>query len=74
MSGDPSQEFFSDGLADELLTRLSHFDELRVLARNTTFAYKNRAVDTQELGRQLQAQYAIEGSFRRVPEQISVTA
>jgi TolB-like protein/class 3 adenylate cyclase/tetratricopeptide (TPR) repeat protein len=74
MSGDPSQEFFSDGLADELLTLLSHFDELRVLARNSTFAYKNKAVGTQELGRQLQAQYAIEGSFRRVPEQISVTA
>ena len=74
MSGDPSQEFFSDGLADELLTRLSHFNELRVLARNATFAYKNKAVDTQELGRRLQAQYAIEGSFRRVPDEIGVTA
>jgi adenylate cyclase len=55
MSGDPSQAFFSDGLADELLTLLSHFDELRVLARNMTFAYKSKAVETQELGRQLQA-------------------
>jgi len=74
MSGDASQEFFSDGLTDELITDLSRFDELRVLARNTTFAYKKKAVDIQELGRQLQAQYVIEGSFRRVPDQISVTA
>lgn len=74
MSGDPSQEFFSDGLSDELITDLSRFDELRVLARNTTFAFKKKAVDIEVLGRQLQAQYVIEGSFRRVPDQISVTA
>jgi adenylate cyclase len=74
LSGDPNQEFFSDGLTDELITDLSRFDELRVLARNTTFAYKKKAVDIQELGRQLDAQYVIEGSFRRVPDQISVTA
>ncbi len=74
MSGDPSQEFFSDGLTDELITALSHFEPLRVLARNTTFAYKNKAMDIQELGHQLQAQYVIEGSFRRVPDQISITA
>ena len=74
MTGDPSQDFFSNGLTDELITVLSHFDPLRVLARNSTFAYKNKAVDPQELGRQLQAQYVIEGSFRRVPDQVSVTA
>jgi adenylate cyclase len=74
VSGDPSQDFFSNGLTDELITDLSHFDPLRVLARNSTFAYKNKAIDPQELGRQLQAQYVIEGSFRRVPDQISVTA
>jgi adenylate cyclase len=74
MSGDASQEFFSDGLTDEVITALSHFEPLRVLARNTTFAYKSKASDVQELGRQLQARYVIEGSFRRVPDQISVTA
>ncbi|MGO8910358.1 MAG: adenylate/guanylate cyclase domain-containing protein [Bradyrhizobium sp.] len=74
LSGDPSQEFFSDGISDELMTVLSRFDQLRVLARNTTFAYKKKAVDIEELGRQIQAQYVIEGSFRRVPDQISVTA
>ncbi|RZN12169.1 hypothetical protein CWO91_05255 [Bradyrhizobium genosp. SA-3] len=74
LSGDPNQEYFSDGISDELITVLSRFDQLRVLARNTTFAYKKKAVEMQELGRQLQAQYVIEGSFRRVPDQISVTA
>lgn len=74
LSGDPNQEYFSDGISDELITVLSHFDQVRVLARNTTFAYKKKAVEMQELGRQLQAQYVIEGSFRRVPDQISVTA
>jgi adenylate cyclase len=74
LSGDANQEFFSDGLTDALITDLSRFDELPVLARNTTFAYKKKAVDIQELGRQLQAQYFIEGGFRRVPDQVSVTA
>ena len=53
---------------------LSHFDPLRVLARNTTFTYKKKAIDVQELGRQLNAQYVVEGSFRRIADQISVTA
>jgi adenylate cyclase len=74
LSGDPNQEYFSDGISDELITVLSRFDQLRVLARNTTFAYKKKAVEMQELGQQLQAQYVIEGSFRRVPDQINVTA
>jgi len=74
LSGDPSREYFSDGISDELITVLSRFDQLRVLARNTTFAYKKKAIEMQELGRQLDAQYVIEGSFRRVPDQISVTA
>jgi TolB-like protein/class 3 adenylate cyclase len=74
LSGDPSQEFFSDGVSEQLITTLSQFDQLRVLARNSSFAYKKKAVDAQELGRQLQAQYVIEGSFRRISDQISVTA
>jgi adenylate cyclase len=74
LSGDPSQDFFSDGISEQLITVLSHFGNLRVLARNTTFAYKKKATDAQELGRQLNVQYVIEGSFRRVADQISVTA
>lgn len=74
LSGDPNQEFYSDGISEQLITVLSRFDQLRVLARNTTFAYKKKAMEMQELSRRLQAQYVIEGSFRRVPDQISVTA
>lgn len=72
LSGDPNQEYFSEGISDELITVLSRFDQLRVLARNTSFAYK-KPVAIQELGRQLQAQYVVEGSLRRVPDQISIT-
>jgi adenylate cyclase len=53
---------------------LSRFEKLRVLSRNSTFAYKKKAIDLQDLGRQLNAQYVVEGSFRRVADQISVTA
>jgi adenylate cyclase len=74
LSGDPSQEFFSEGISEQLITALSRFDQLHVLARNTTFAYKGKVVDVPELGRKLQVQYVIEGSFRRVSDQISVTA
>jgi hypothetical protein len=68
------QDSFSDGISEQLTTELSHFDPPRVLARNTTFAYKKKTIDVQELGRQLNAQYVIEGSFRRVADQISVAA
>jgi TolB-like protein/class 3 adenylate cyclase/tetratricopeptide (TPR) repeat protein len=74
LSGDPSQEFISEGISDELTTVLSRFDQLHVLARSTTFSYKGRSVDIQELGRRLNAQYVVEGSLRRVADQISVTA
>lgn len=74
LSGDPNQEFYADGISEELITDLSRFDQMRVLARNTTFAYRKKAMEVQELGRQLEAQYVIEGSFRRVPDRISVTA
>jgi adenylate cyclase len=74
LSGDPTQDFFSDGISEQLITVLSRFEELRVLSRNATFAYKKKAIDPRELGRQLNAQYVIEGSFRRVADQISVTA
>jgi adenylate cyclase len=74
LSGDPSQDFVSDGISEQLITVLSNYDDLRVLARNTTFAYKKKALDVVELGRQLRVQYVIEGSFRRAGDQIDVTA
>jgi adenylate cyclase len=74
LSGDPSQDFFSDGVSEALITDISRFDTLHVLARNTTFVFKKKAVDVEELGRQLKAQYVVEGSTRRAGDQISVTA
>ena len=71
LSGDPAQEAFSDGLGDDLITALSRFG-LGVVARNTSFSYKGKASDITELGRRLHAQYVVEGSFRRNPDQISV--
>ena len=73
LSGDPAQEAFVDGLGDELITALSKFG-LRVIARNTTFAYKGKSLDIMELGRRLQAQYVVEGSFRHNSDQISINA
>jgi TolB-like protein len=74
LSGDPSRDYFSDGLSEELITVISQFEPLRVLARNTTFAYKGKAADITEIGRKLRAQYVVEGSFRHVGGTISVTA
>jgi class 3 adenylate cyclase/TolB-like protein len=74
LTGDAAQNSFADGLSEELISDLSGFKELRVLARNTTFAYKGKSVDVAELGRKLNAQYIIEGSVRRLGDQIRVTA
>ena len=74
LTGDPGQENFSDGLSEELITAIRQFEPLRVLARNTTFAYKGKATDISEIGRRLRAQYVVEGSFRHVGDAISVAA
>jgi adenylate cyclase len=74
LTGDPSQDYFSDGLSEELITALSQFEPLHVLARNTTFAFKGKATDITEIGRKLRTQYVVEGSFRHVGDAISVTA
>jgi TolB-like protein len=73
LTGDPGQDYFSEGLSEELITVLSQFEPLRVLARNTTFVYKGKATDISEIGRRLRAQYVVEGSFRHVADTTSVT-
>ena len=65
LSGDPKQEYFSDGLTEDILTELSQARDLRVLARNTTFQYKGQAVDASKLGRELKVRYLLEGSIQR---------
>ena len=75
LSGVPQQEYFSDGLTEDLMTELSRTSrDLRVLARNTTFQYKGKAVDIPKLGRELGARYVLEGSVRRTDDRLRVTA
>jgi adenylate cyclase len=74
MSGDPGQEYFADGLTEDILTGLSRFSHLRVIGRNTTFRYKGQAVDIRALGKELDVRYVLEGSVRRAADEIRVTA
>jgi adenylate cyclase len=75
LSDDPKQEYFSDGLTEDLMTELSRASrDLRVLARNTTFQYKGKAVDIPKLGRELGARYVLEGSVRRTNDRLRVMA
>ena len=74
LSGDPKQDYFSDGLTEDILTELSRARDLRVLARNTTFQYKGNAVDVMKLGRELHVRYVLEGSIQRSSDRLRVTA
>jgi adenylate cyclase len=73
LSGDPEQEYFSDGLTDDIITALSRFRDLFVIARNSTFRYKGKSVDVRELSRDLGARYVVEGSVRRAGTRLRVT-
>jgi adenylate cyclase len=74
MSGDLEQEFFADGIADDIITALSHYPSLFVIARNSTFTYKGHAVDVKQVGRELGVRYVLEGGVRKVGNRIRVTA
>jgi len=74
MSGDPEQEYFSDGITEELITDLSRFRSLFVIARNSSFTYKGRAANVQEVGRDLGVRYLVEGSVQRFNDRVRVTA
>ena len=74
MSGDPDQEYFSDGIADDIITELSRSHSLFVIARNSSFTYKGRAVDVKLIARELGVRYVLEGSIRRSGERIRVIA
>ncbi|MBA3584649.1 MAG: adenylate/guanylate cyclase domain-containing protein [Gemmatimonadetes bacterium] len=74
MSGDTSLDYFSDGLTEDLTTHLAAFPELSVVARSAAFTYKGKAVDMKQVGRELGARYAIEGSVRRDGERVRITA
>ena len=74
MSGDPEQEYFADGMAEDILTGLSRHRWLFVIARNSSFTYKSRAVDVRQVGRELGVRYVLEGSVRRVGSRVRFTA
>src|SRR5713101_4510460 len=74
MSGDREQEYFSDGITEDLITALSKLPVLFVIARNSTFTYKGKAVNVQQVGRELGVQYVLEGSVRKAGNQVRVTA
>jgi adenylate cyclase len=74
LSGDPAQEYFSDGITEQIISELARFRGLYVIARNSTFQYKGRAQDVRQVGRELGARYVLEGSVRRSGETVRVTA
>ena len=74
LSGDPQQEYFSDGITEDIITELSRFSELAVIARNSTFQYKGRTIDVRDVKRQLGVRYVLEGAIRRAGDRIRVNA
>jgi adenylate cyclase len=73
MSGDAEQEFFADGLTEDILTELSRFRDLFVISRNSSFKYKGKAVNVQQVARELGVQYVVEGSVRKAGNRVRVT-
>ncbi len=73
MSGDPEQEYFSDGIAEDITSALSRFHELTVIARSTSFTFKGQAVNVREIARDLGVKYVLEGSVRRAGNRVRVT-
>ena len=73
MSGDPEQEYFSDGISEDIITDLSKLSELHVIARNSSFTYKGKPVDMMQVGRDLRVRYVLEGSVRKAGNRVRVT-
>jgi adenylate cyclase len=73
MSGDPEQEYFADGMVEDIITELSRFKGLFVIARNSSFTYKGRPVDIKQVGRELGVRYVLEGSVRRSAQRVRIT-
>ena len=74
MSDDPREEYLSDGITEDIITELSRFSELFVIARNSSFQYKGKAIDVRQVGRELGARYVLEGSIRRAGDRIRISA
>src|SRR5262249_13236170 len=74
MSGDPAQDYFSDGITEDIITELSRFSELFVIARKSSFQYKGKSVDVRQIGRELGVRYILEGSIRRGGDCVRIRA
>ncbi len=74
MSGDPEQEYFSDGITDDIITELSRYQSLFIIARNSSFVYKGRAVNVRIIGRELGVEYVVEGSIRKAGNRVRINA
>ena len=74
LSGDPKQDYFADGISEQIITGLARFRELFVIARNSTYRYKGKAVDVRQVGKELGARYVLEGSVQRAGDRVRVTA
>jgi TolB-like protein len=73
MSGDPEQDYFADGMVDDIITALSRFKSLFVIARNSSFTYKGKAADIKQVGRELGVRYVLEGSVRKAANRVRIT-
>jgi adenylate cyclase len=73
MSADPEQEYFADGIVEEIITALSRFPSLFVIARNSSFTYKGKAVDIKRVGRELGVRYVLEGSISKAGNRVRIT-
>ncbi len=74
MSGDPEQEYFADGIVEDIITALSRFKSLFIIARNSSFAYKGKSPDMRQVGRELGVRYVLEGSVRKASNRLRITA
>ena len=74
IGGDPEQDYFADGMTEDLITELSRFQELLVIARNTVFTYRGKAAKIQDVGRELNVRYVLEGSVRKAGERVRISA
>src|SRR5262249_45602546 len=74
MSGDPEQEYFADGIVEEITTAITRFPWLSVIARNSAFTYKGKAVDVRQVARELGVRYVLEGSVRKAGNRVRITS
>ena len=74
MSGDPEQEYFSDGITEDIITALSHLKWLNVIARNSTFTYKGQSPDIRKVSEELNVRYVLEGSIRKAGNRVRINA